>query len=204
MARYRYPLLRIAVALTALLFVAVLCGCEDEGESRHQEFTVPTPEGQDNGSETAYIAGQRTINRNSDSDYLSSPMLTDETPGPDLTNSPTLDEGPSQPTAHTHWVRGLIQNGSVEIQVNNMTIGIYSGPIDEDITWKCHPGANSITFAWTPSSSGATARLELIEGEHEASYLPLVTWHPDPAPTDSQNTVSAARTTRSSFIFAAN
>lgn len=118
-------------------------------------------------------------------------------------NPDTLaDTAPGQqmPTAHSHWLRGSIFNARVQVRINGLFLGTFTSPQDRDITMKLRPGINTIALAYTPLTSTASARLFILESEHDPPIPPLATFRsPLPAATPS----APLPTTTQTFTFLA-
>lgn len=80
------------------------------------------------------------------------------------------------PTQHSHWLRGGIFNARVKVRVNGLFLGEYGAPVDKDITMRLRAGVNTVTFAYKPLSPTASARLDVLESEHDPPIPPLASF----------------------------
>ena len=85
------------------------------------------------------------------------------------------------PTDHSHWLRGQVHGAQVTVLVNGIREGIYSGPVDRDITMKLRRGVNAVSFVYVPSRSDASAQMDLLESEHDPPIPPLARFHSTPS-----------------------
>jgi len=108
--------------------------------------------------------------------------------------------GPKMPTLHSHWLRGSIFNARVMVRVNGMLLGTYSSPQDRDITMKMRLGINTITLAYTPLTSTASARLFILESEHDPPIPPLATFR---SPLSAAGPSAPLQTTTQTLTFLA-
>ncbi len=126
------------------------------------------------------------------------PMGTDQgglqapAPAAPDTDDP-LASGPKMPTDHSHWLHGDVSDAHVVVTLNDAPLGTFQGPVDKDITMRLRRGVNTVTFAYTPLGSLASARLEVLEGEHDPPIPPLATFNPA-APMDGQVAQPATET----------
>ncbi len=104
------------------------------------------------------------------------------------------------PTQHSHWLRGSIFNARVTVRVNGLLLGTYSSPQDRDITMKLRPGINTMTLAYTPLTSTASARLFILESEHDPPIPPLATFR---SPLAVASSGAPAQTTTQTLTFLA-
>lgn len=121
-----------------------------------------------------------------------------------LTQSPDLltDKavGPKMPTLHSHWLRGSIFNARVLVRVNGLLLGTYSSPQDRDITMKLRLGINTVTLAYTPLTSTGSARLFILESEHDPPIPPLATFR---SPLSASSPSAPLQTTTQTLTFLA-
>ena len=94
------------------------------------------------------------------------------------------------PTEHSHWLRGQIRGAHVTVLLNGIRLGSYDSLVDKDITMKLRKGLNFVTFDYQPSSSTASAEMEILESEHDPPIPPLVTFQSQPSSENSQQPVS--------------
>lgn len=106
---------------------------------------------------------------------------------------------PKMPTDHSHWLTGQIFNARVNISLNGILLGQYTGVLDKDITMKLHSGVNTVTFKYHPENRSALARLNLLESEHTPPIPPLATFRsPNASPSLTDQMVDINQTT--SFV----
>lgn len=109
--------------------------------------------------------------------------------------------GQSMPTLHSHWLVGTIFNARVQVRVNGLFLGTFTSPQDRDITMKLRNGINTLTLAYTPLESTASAHLDVLESEHDPPIPPLATFRSPsfpagpraPLPTTTQTLTFLAR-----------
>lgn len=105
------------------------------------------------------------------------------------------------PTAHSHWLKGSIFNARVVVRVNGLFLGTFTSPQERDITMKLRRGINTVTLAYTPLASTASAHLDILESEHDPPVPPLATFRSPlsnpapraPLPTTTQTLTFLAR-----------
>lgn len=115
---------------------------------------------------------------------LNTPAGPPPTPPADIADAltqssdPLAGSVPSQrmPTQHSHWLRGPIFNAHVVVRVNGLFLGTFTSPQDRDITMKLRGGINTLTLAYTPLASTASAHLDILESEHDPPIPPLATF----------------------------
>ena len=90
--------------------------------------------------------------------------------------------GRKMPTNHSHWLRGRVQGARLTILLNSIPDGEYRGFVDKDITMKLRAGINTVSFVYTPQNPDASARMDLLEGEHHPPIAPLATFQSLPQP----------------------
>lgn len=186
--------------LAIALGLSVLCvsGCADNPPQRGQIYTTPpapmphldpdpndgplgTDPNKQNTNDPLTDGGKDPLlgDTGSHHDALLSGSDPSGTDPLTVHTSPDPLAHPSQttmPTAHSHWIRGSIVNASVEIVLNGSHYGTFRTFMDRDITMSLHKGINSITFIYTPQTSGSSTQLSVIEGEHVAPMPPLATF----------------------------
>ena len=108
--------------------------------------------------------------------------------------------GRTMPTAHSHWLRGRLQDSHVMVELNGIRHGRFSGILDQDITMKLQPGVNMVTFHYMPNSSHSSVNLEIVESEHDPPIAPLVTFR---SSILSKSDGSAAQPVTKTFMFVA-
>ena len=109
-----------------------------------------------------------------------------------------LSSEPKMPTDHSHWLHGDISDAQVMVRLDGRPLGTFEGPVDKDITMRLRRGMNTISFTYTPQGSLATARLQVLESEHDPPIPPLATFR-NTVPTEGQ----MAQTESQSFTFIA-
>jgi hypothetical protein len=188
---FRGGLPRKALLPAALLLVFLLAGCADkpyEGSPGPPDpLSLPSP----------------SIIGSTPPPHMPDPLLS----GPGRTpTDPLLQHnafaGPVMPTAHSHWLRGHLRDVHVTVLLNGIRHGEFSGVLDQDITMKLRPGVNMVTFRYQPVSSHSAVNLEIVEGEHDPSIAPLVTFQSDILPVS--NSSSALMPVSKTFMFIAN
>jgi hypothetical protein len=120
-------------------------------------------------------------------------------------------QGQTMPTDHSHWLRGQVQDARLIVLVNGIRAGEYTGLVDQDITMKLRRGINSVTFLYAPRRADASARIDLLESEHDPPIAPLATFQSTPLSRDSADSQDAAtlqnaaalKPTTQSFTFVA-
>ncbi len=80
------------------------------------------------------------------------------------------------PTEHSHWLQGVIQNARMQVSLNGIRLGDFSGFVDRDITMYLRTGINTIAFTYQPNSPQSSATLYVMESEHTPPIPPLVTF----------------------------
>ncbi len=108
--------------------------------------------------------------------------------------------GQKMPTAHSHWLRGSIFNARVGVRINGLFLGTFTSPQDRDITMKLRPGINTVTLAYSPLTSTASARLFILESEHDPPIPPLATFR---SPLSAPNPRAPMQTTTQTLTFLA-
>lgn len=125
-----------------------------------------------------------------------------DTDGDALTQTPDTLAGttPGQhmPTQHSHWLRGPIFNARVQVRVNGLFLGTFTSPQDRDITMKLRGGINTVTLAYTPLASTASAHLDILESEHAPPIPPLATFR---SPLSSPTPRALLQTTTQTLTF---
>lgn len=137
------------------------------------------------------------------------PLLSSSHGNPLTQNNPLAESnplhGPAMPTDHSHWLRGRVQGARLTVRVNGIRQGEYTGVVDQDITMKLRRGVNSVAFVYAPRRADASARMDLLESEHNPPIPPLVTFQSMPmgrAAADIGNAAAPATTTQSFTFFA--
>jgi hypothetical protein len=134
------------------------------------------------------------------------PLLPHESQSPtDPLASTDPLQGRAMPTDHSHWLRGQVQGARLIVLVNGIRAGEYTGLVDQDITMKLRRGINSVTFLYSPRRADASARLDLLESEHDPPIPPLATFQSTPLSRESADAQDAAalKPTTQSFTFVA-
>jgi len=108
--------------------------------------------------------------------------------------------GQRMPTQHSHWLRGSIFNARVQVCVNGLFLGTFTSPQDRDITMKLRGGINTVTLAYTPLTSTASAHLDILESEHDPPIPPLATFR---SPLSSPTPRAPLQTTTQTLTFLA-
>ena len=108
--------------------------------------------------------------------------------------------GQHMPTQHSHWLRGSIFNARVQVRVNGLFLGTFTSPQDRDITMKLRGGINTMTLAYTPLTSTASAHLDILESEHDPPIPPLATFR---SPLSSPTPRAPLQTTTQALTFLA-
>ena len=85
------------------------------------------------------------------------------------------------PTDHSHWLRGQVRGGQVQVSLNGIRLGDFSGLVDRDITMRLRAGINTVAFTFQPGSPQSSATLDVLESEHTPPIPPLVTFDALPA-----------------------
>ncbi|MCW3058913.1 MAG: hypothetical protein JWQ02_734 [Capsulimonas sp.] len=115
------------------------------------------------------------------------PDLKADTSGPSEDN-PALDVKPidddpflrqdiSTGTAHSHWLRGTIVNANVEVRLNSARVADFFSNTDKDISRNCRKGLNTVTFIYKPRGTDSSAKLSVLESEHDPPIAPLATFN---------------------------
>lgn len=139
-----------------------------------------------------------------DDAWARSPDALAQSPDSLVQSSDTLagrTVGQSMPTLHSHWLVGTIFNARVQVRVNGLFLGTFTSPQDRDITMKLRNGINTLTLAYTPLESTASAHLAVLESEHDPPIPPLATFRSPsfpagpraPLPTTTQTLTFLAR-----------
>lgn len=113
--------------------------------------------------------------------------------------------GQTMPTDHSHWLRGRVQDARLTVLVNGVREGVYTGVVDRDITRTLRRGVNSVSFVYTPRRADASARMDLLESEHDPPIAPLATFQSRPLPREaaiSEEAVALKTTTQNITFFA--
>ncbi len=100
--------------------------------------------------------------------------------------------GLKMPTVHSHWLKGPIFSARVAVRVNGLLLGTFTSPQDRDITMKLRSGINTVTLAYTPLTSTASAHLDILESEHDPPIAPLATFR---SPLPAANSSTSLQTT---------
>jgi len=108
--------------------------------------------------------------------------------------------GQKMPTEHSHWLKGSIFNARVIVRVNGLFLGTFTSPQDRDITMKLRGGINTLTLAYTPLASTASAHLDILESEHDPPIPPLATFR---SPLSAASPSAPLQTTTQTLTFLA-
>ncbi len=124
-----------------------------------------------------------TSHSNAAVSYSHNPLTADVDPqGYALDKMPNaardaLLSSPRMSTGHSHWATGQVFNATVTVTVNNVRLGVFNYPFDRDITSRCHPGVNQVTFEYKPKTNTSSAHVNILESEHSPPIAPLVVFN---------------------------
>lgn len=109
--------------------------------------------------------------------------------------------GSKMPTAHSHWLNGVVQNAHVQVSLNGIRLGDFSGFVDRDITMRLRAGINTVAFTYQPNSAQSSATLYVQESEHTPPIPPLATF--DVTPNSGLTATGTPKPQTQTFTFTA-
>lgn len=174
---------QLPAALLAAVSLVLLSSCGDDkpytgpppGSGEAAQPSVPPP--LTAAPPPAAQASNPLLSGNGPAD---NPLLSSFQGNPLTQNNPLAESdplhGPAMPTDHSHWLRGRVQGARLTVLLNGIRQGEYTGVVDQDITMKLRRGVNSVSFVYAAGRADASARMDLLESEHNPPIPPLVTF----------------------------
>ena len=199
--RRNLPLLGLALLLTG-------CGADKPvAESAPQSYAPPpTRQAVTSPADAGAVSADDPLTASASSDPIAtstSDPLIGEAGGKakdPLAGSDPL-KGPQMPTEHSHWLHGAIQDAHVQVSLNGIRLGDFSGFVDRDITMRLRAGINTVAFTYQPNSPQSSAALDVLESEHTPPIAPLVTF--DTVPLSTPSTTGTLEPQTQTFTFTA-